>query len=904
MLYESFAGFLNQYKTKEDMLSAFHALFEVDRDSLDKVNAILSRHYPDRFHTGLQALAEQTEQERRRTVSQTLRNNMLTAVERAYEQEQFKKDETVNRRGLMREEYVILDLSGSLEEYRRRGAILNGSDPQAKAELALQVIDSMEPLFRKFRETPLNGMTDEEIAENFGDINLLNQVCNQLLAMIGNPHISFSDQQRERLLGLDAEFSASLSGAFCRAKAICEPYYERFPSELLQGLDISEIPELTDQKFINYANKDVNYGELNFYSLSIRNQITQTALDGYAIDDVDWMDEKGGKIAQAYTSGQPDLPGLELLQSGKPLTAFLPNGATKVFRFSTKTRDYGLKTAGPETLPDFNPRVIDEGIQENLQGLVDGLREADHWYVRSSKEFKNLKSTLDKFQKEWQTLGPDPTPYQRGKLAEQMTELLGDSLLYLERKENGQQLSDTAQERVKAVKAVRDFAKFKLDQLRLMDQQDRAKINEAEADAFRQTEERRQAHQDTITQHMNDLLDFEGKPLPDAQTLVTSFQDYLDLTSLNFNDRDMRFRYINSNGTPQLVDDICNFYSPDSRSFPLDVQEQLRQSLAQMTAAGMVSYEKTLEGEKASTRLQDRFRENPEKLAKDVLEDPLFQKATKTITPKSLADLILKDELFKLSGPVGESMIEQQKELERKAKEEAERKAKEEAKRKAREEAKRKAAEKKAREEAQRKAEAPYQSVKDLGSVSTVSEQMMAYMKLKCTPSPWGNALDDMRKEVVQAMIKQNNEQLLLGEQELGLPEDVARRNMAKIVGINLILTERIALEGAPKDQSPRKDGEFSCLEEALNKVGIDAFAKSIENRPEFKEHTTCLSSGDTYRDFFQNNRTWDICKGMVGSAMKKKAEQAAQGKGLEKAGMAVGTGTVKKTDNGPKAKQ
>ena len=518
-----------------------------------------------------------------------------------------------------------------------------------------------------------------------------------------------------------------------------------------------------------------------------------------------------------------------------------------------------------------------------MQGLVDGLREADHWYVRSSREFKNLKSNLDKFQKEWKALGPDPTPYQRGKLAQQMTELLGDSLLYLERKENGQKLSDTAQERVKAVKAVRDFAKFKLNQLRLMDQQDRAKFNQAEADAFRQTAERRQAHQDTITQHMNDLLDFEGKPLPNAQTLVTSFLESLDSTSRNFNDRDMRFRYRNSNGKPQLVDDIWKFYSPDSRSFPQDVQEQLRQSLAQMTAAGMVSYEKTLEGEKASTRLQDRFRENPKKLAKDVLDDPVFQKATETITPKSLADLILKDELFKLSGPVGESMIENQKELERKAKEEAERKAK---------------------EEAQRKAEAPYQSVKDLGSVSTVSEQMMAYMKLKCTPSPWGNALDDMRKEVVQAMLKQNQAQLLLGKQELGLPEDVARRNMAKMVGINLILTERIALEGAPKDQSPRKDGEFSCLEEALNKVGIDAFAKSIENRPEFKEHTTFLNSGDTYRDFFQNNRTWDICKEIVGAAIKNKPEQAAQGKGLEKAGMAAGTGTVKKKDNGPKAKQ
>ena len=102
---------------------------------------------------------------------------------------------------------------------------------------------------------------------------------------------------------------------------------------------------------------------------------------------------------------------------------------------------------------------------------------------------------------------PDEMAVLGALTGQQMTELLGDSLLYLERKENGQKLSDTAQERVKAVKAVRDFAKFKLNQLRLMDQQDRAKFNQAEADAFRQTAERRQAHQDTITQHMNDLND-------------------------------------------------------------------------------------------------------------------------------------------------------------------------------------------------------------------------------------------------------------------------------------------------------------------------------------------------------------------------------------------------------------
>ena len=101
MQYEKFAGFLNQYETKEDMLKAFQAQFEVDHDSLDEVNAILSRRYPDRFHTGPQTLAEQ---ERRRTVSQTLRNNMLAAVEHAYEHEQFKKDTTVNRSGLTREE--------------------------------------------------------------------------------------------------------------------------------------------------------------------------------------------------------------------------------------------------------------------------------------------------------------------------------------------------------------------------------------------------------------------------------------------------------------------------------------------------------------------------------------------------------------------------------------------------------------------------------------------------------------------------------------------------------------------------------------------------------------------------------------------------------------------------------
>ena len=654
MLYEDFAANLSSYKSKEEMRSAFHKLFEIDGNSLDNLNTLLSQRYPDRFRTGSSTPEEQMEQERRRAVSQTLRNNMLAALEQAYDQAQFQKDDhTAKSKTRARDEDMILALSGSPEEYRHRLTIMNGDDREAKATLALQFIDSMEPLFQKFRKMPLESLTDEQIAENFGDIDLINQVCNQLTNLSKNPHMKFSEQQKERLLGLDAEFGGPMSGVFCRAKAICEPYYERFPSELLQGVDASDIPGLNDENFeINYLQKGVSV-ELGFFAAHFQLQIEKTALGGNRIQDVTWMDENGRELPLPFASGKPAMPGLDILAGGKPLIALMPDNSAKIFQFSAKNKDYGLKTGGLEMLPDLGP-VIDKGVPGDLKGLVNGVKKANHWYVKSSKEYKDLRATLEKVQKEWQALGSDPTEYQQGKLRNQMTELLGDSLLYLEHKE-GKKLSGTAMERIAAVEAVRDFAKAKLEKLRLLDMKTQARQaareNAGEQTAIQQgySPEVQSRNQENMREQAQQAAEFKRadtvvgvkKPKAQMKDLILKCDEYRKIRCLPSEECGDTLEKLRKSLNWSLE---RLFTAASKSSIPQAEHAFLKQDMARLTVFHLIL---ALRGGDEFTGhapdMEKALKQNPDGLIGSFANSPVFSQRIGDITPERLNRFIMKE---------------------------------------------------------------------------------------------------------------------------------------------------------------------------------------------------------------------------------------------------------------------
>ena len=146
-----------------------------------------------------------------------------------------------------------------------------------------------------------------------------------------------------------------------------------------------------------------------------------------------------------------------------PVVAVFPDKSVKAFTFEMKDGAARWVSGGPE--------MISSRVDRDLQALPElskQLKQADHWYVRGSQEFKDVRTAMEKVEKELQTLGKNPTDYQRKRLAEQMQKLLDVSQTYLNRKEQEDEFSSTALERIDAVTAIRNFAQDKVGQLDLL----------------------------------------------------------------------------------------------------------------------------------------------------------------------------------------------------------------------------------------------------------------------------------------------------------------------------------------------------------------------------------------------------------------------------------------------------
>ena len=120
--------------------------------------------------------------------------------------------------------------------------------------------------------------------------------------------------------------------------------------------------------------------------------------------------------------------------------AVFPDQSVKAFAIEMKDGVARWVSGGPEMIS----RHVDRDLQA-LPELSKQLKQADHWYVMGSQEFKDVRTAMEKVEKELQTLGKNPTDYQRKRLAEQMQKLMDVSQTYLNRKEQEDGLSSTAQ---------------------------------------------------------------------------------------------------------------------------------------------------------------------------------------------------------------------------------------------------------------------------------------------------------------------------------------------------------------------------------------------------------------------------------------------------------------------------
>lgn len=312
----------------------------------------------------------------------------------------------------------------------------------------------------------LRNMTDEQVGDHLEQMAYANYLLVEadVLLGIGKDGVDegkgypFTKEQRQEVLRLREELQAPLWMTINRASMISEPYYAQFPTESLLAADVNSAQNFSFER--GFQTLEPFLKESGAYILSLTadlgDRLAREGLGGVPVGQITWL------LPDGTENSKSKRPPEGAMRNG-PVVAVFPDKSVKAFTFEMKDGAARWVSGGPE--------MISSRVDRDLQALPElskQLKQADHWYVRGSQEFKDVRTAMEKVEKELQTLGKNPTDYQRKRLAEQMQKLLDVSQTYLNRKEQEDEFSSTALERIDAVTAIRNFAQDKVGQLDLL----------------------------------------------------------------------------------------------------------------------------------------------------------------------------------------------------------------------------------------------------------------------------------------------------------------------------------------------------------------------------------------------------------------------------------------------------
>lgn len=812
---------------------------------------------------------DKAERKRRAAVSRKMQDAMIRwlADHNKTNIEREKTPRVQLERSLAYDTLLLLPHPEQTEEYEYRYKVLTQGTPGQKGWLVMQGLHEAK---QGYTPEKLMNLTDEQIAADFEGLLRLEGYANSAVALSQNTSLKLTDDQRKELRDFEKEFAALATRVYNRAKMIASPYYELVHPERLQDLDNGgmkadpeEVGQTEDErKALGQMEKDVGSYQSFCMRIPWHDEIRDRGLEGFQSEEVTWLDQDGVEIQKRLTA-----PPVKQLINGKPLTAILPNGKVKVFApaylgesniaLNTSPLSVYLEKQDPG-MPKRVSTNLDKKIPGALDSLSRGLKKVDHWYIRGSQEFKNVQADLEKMQEKWRALGPNPTQYQRDRLREQMQELDAHCAEYISNKKRKEKLNDRDKERLAAIKAVSQFARTQIVSLRLLEncaeikeKARSAKENPAERAAFQeaQSQARREARKEGKLPE-EEVKKFEERTKANAEaglerlaetqllnlpkTMVGQYEKYRNMT-LPKSDA--------GNGASELSQRITKQIGNLSHK---QVSEQEVKSSGPMLMRDILTLDAVL-----NERAENKFKREGdpagvyEGLTNDpdclkwlqnaIVKTPAFKKMTDKLTPDSLNDFIMKRNVKETLDEVFHDIQKSAAKVNDQRREEVER-----AERLAKAEAEREAAELK-----------QYGEIKTIGSVTELGDQIAAYKRLQCPASKWGDELDSMRRQVISTLNEQSWRQ--------DVHESFIRRNMAKMVAINLILRERTI----PEEQREKLDGPYESLEDALNKVGSIEFAQSIVELPEFQKHTENLDA-QSYKKFFAENQVWKIGQNLI----------------------------------------
>ena len=503
-------------------------------------------------------------------------------------------------------------------------------------------------------------LTDKEIAADFDRLNLLQGIAQNALGYLNDPNLQLSPERRQELIDLDRELSVPLSTVFCRAKLIASPYYEHVALEQLPYQEPLGLGDREGAMEISLTDKELSLvktmqNDLSAFSyMGIRNgwlnDIQKRELGGVQSEDVVWLDQEGKSLGEHLKE-----PPVDEMTEGRPIIARMPNNTKRVF---VPERRNGILAMQTYSLRAY----LDKQTPGALKDLYKGLDKVDPWFVKSSKEFKAVQSTMEKLQKEWRAMGPNPTEYQRDRLREQMEELDTACYAYIEAKNKKGELNDRDKERLAAVKNVRKFANPQLFGVEILTEKAKKRENVLEGAAVRlaNSEEAREER------HQGETVDQVSDQYRDMQIPSSSAGDELEKHT-NLTGMSLRSAVVLANNEKwskgRLCDQItCYEALADMVITDLCLKERMSNGLQKEgDAAG--PFETLLN--KKNIEKDGRTVNGVDLLREQVMATPTFKELAETLDIKGTRDFIAGRRVQSLSRKVIGEMTKLQKSAEK-----------------------------------------------------------------------------------------------------------------------------------------------------------------------------------------------------------------------------------------------
>lgn len=353
------------------------------------------------------------------------------------------------------------------EEYGRRLAILQGNDPQAKAEVVRRSIRNIQPMLEQLRHPMVSKMSDREIVDHYEQIYMVNQSISQLDldGLLRDESVAFTEQDRQEILGLVNEFMDPVAGAKSRGEAIASPYYERFPPQRFTHVGAEELMGRVAEEFQKHAPHEEESLNNYLFTLNVERTLVSEGLMSDLIRDeswlpdrrrrpeeIEWMDEMGKKLEVNPKTHLPDVT--STFMAGKPLIVRFPpeyeDEAQVFFPAKNGSGGYGLQRSEVKAVASF-------GAKEDARRTLDEVVNADPFFLPSSKEYKAMRKSMEAMDKFCKTIDTPPTTRQIMEMQELSQKLEETSKAYLDYK--GEPKNDTERARIKAAQSVQRFAK-------------------------------------------------------------------------------------------------------------------------------------------------------------------------------------------------------------------------------------------------------------------------------------------------------------------------------------------------------------------------------------------------------------------------------------------------------------